>query len=376
MLTPNHERLTNWLALWRAPGVGPATFFKLLACFPDLSELFPIKQNQLLEQGFSQRLVDALSYIDWDGVTADLKWAEQTQCAIITIQDPHYPYLLRQIKDAPPLLFVQGDIQVLNSIQLAIIGSRNASPMGNDTAQHFAGYLAQAGITITSGLAQGIDAASHAGALAQSNGKTIAVMGTGPDSIYPTRHRALAQRIKAQGALVTEFPTGAGPKPAHFPRRNRIISGLAAGVLVVEAAIASGSLITARLAAEQGREVFAIPGAIHHPLAKGCHALIKQGAKLVESAADIITELGSLITVVAEQRQEAIEKTAASFDPQTAALINCVGAEPTSIDTIVERSGLTVAEVSSMLLSLELESKIAAVPGGYMRTQYFSDIIA
>lgn len=362
------EELRCWLGLWRAPGIGPTTFFKLLSHFPVLQALFPLHQKALRIHGYDQKLITALQQIDWAAVDKDLAWSEQVNCNVITINDPHYPYLLKQIPDAPPLLFVQGDPAVLNTLQLAMVGSRNASSIGIDIAQQFSAYLAGSGITITSGLALGIDAACHRGALSQPIGKTIAVMGTGPDSIYPAHHQALAQQIIAQGALVTEFPTESRAKANHFPRRNRIISGLSAGVLVVEAAVQSGSLITARMAAEQGREVFAIPGSIHNPMAKGCHSLIKQGAKLVETAADIIEEISGLRQLIAKPLPCSTNVISDNLSPELAQLISHIEYAPTPIDVIVERSGLTVEDVSSMLLLLELANKIAVVPGGYMRT--------
>lgn len=361
------EELRRWLGLWRIPGIGPISFFKLLAHFPQLQGLFPPPQAVLQAYGYTQRLIARLQQVDWRAVEHDLAWAEQPNCAIVTIHDPDYPYLLKQIADAPPLLFVQGDPTVLNTLSLAMVGSRNPSPLGINTAQQFSAYLAESGITITSGLALGIDAACHRGALCSPQGKTIAVMGTGPDSIYPAAHQILAQQIIAQGALVTEFPTGSGAKATHFPRRNRIISGLSAGVLVVEAALLSGSLITARLAAEQGREVFAIPGSIHHPMAKGCHSLIKQGAKLVETAADILEEIVGLRQLMAKPSPVSTE-TDDKLSPELLQLIPHIEYAPTPIDLIVARSGLTVEAVSSMLLLLELANKIIVVPGGYMRT--------
>lgn len=365
------EQLKYWLALWRISGIGPARFAKVLAVLPELEELFTSNSNTLLKQcGFKDELIAAVQAPDWGAVEQDLQWAAQPNCHIITLNDSRYPYLLRQIADPPPLLFVRGDLAVLNQPQLAMVGSRNASPAGFEAAQQFAAYFAQLGMVITSGLALGIDAASHQGALSSEKGKTIAVMGTGPNHIYPGRHQALAARIAANGALVTEYPLGIGVKAEHFPRRNRIISGLATGVVVIEAALNSGSLITARMALEQGREVFALPGSVHNPMAKGCHALIKQGAKLVETAQDVLEEISGILqhfAVPPPMPQQCPELPA-----EQAKLLACLDDAPTAVDVIVGRSGLTIEEVSSMLLLLELNNLVASVPGGYMRKSGFS----
>ena len=260
------------------------------------------------------------------------------------------------------MLHVIGDRRLLSTPQLAIVGSRNPSPMGQENARAFAKSLAGAGLVITSGMALGIDGAAHRGAL-EAGGKTIAVAGTGLDRVYPSRHRDLAHDIAKHGALVSEYPLGMPPRPENFPVRNRLISGLSLGTLVVEAALRSGSLITARLATEQGREVFAIPGSIHSPQAKGCHALIRQGAKLVESAQDILEELGPLASVATH----AVYDNAVSvcqLDPPTAALLKQIGHDPVSVDALIERSGLTADVVSSMLLQMELNGLVSNCPGG------------
>jgi DNA processing protein len=275
---------------------------------------------------------------------------------------------LRQLPDPPALLYVHGDVSLLSEPQLAMIGSRNPTTSGQRTATEFAQYLASTGLIITSGLALGIDAASHQGAL-DVDMPTIAVMGTGLDRVYPARHRDLARRIAGQGALVSEFPIGTSPRAENFPQRNRIISGLSLGTLVVEAAKRSGSLITARHAGEQGREVFAIPGSIHNPLSRGCHHLIRQGAKLVETAQDVIDELCALATASspsapAAGSPAAVPATDPLQDFEYRRLLDAIGFHPTSVDQLVQDSGLTPAEVSSMLLQLELAGYIAAGPGG------------
>lgn len=356
--------IAYWLALYRAPGVGPTTFQALLNHFGSAQAVFESRQRA--SSGLlGKTSLDYLADPDWSVVEKDLAWLEEPDHHVLTLADPRYPTLLREIADPPPLLFVVGDPGVLSSMQLAIVGSRNPTPAGKETAEEFAAHLAGAGLVITSGLAVGIDAAAHRGALA-ARGATLAVTGTGLDRVYPARHRELAHQIAEQGgALVSEFVLGTPPLPDHFPRRNRIISGLCLGTLVVEAAVQSGSLITARAAAEQGREVFAIPGSIHSPLARGCHALIRQGAKLVETAQDILEELNPLArTVMAVAPAGEAGNDVGELDVETAKLFNCLGYEPSSVDVLIARSGLTPEKVSSILLMLELRGYVATMPGG------------
>ncbi len=361
------EDLHYWLALWRTPGIGPLRFFKLLQLFPQLSPLFNTSVARLSSLGLPEGIIQGVTKPDWTGVQIDLKWAESPQHHIVTWTDDRYPYLLRQIPDAPPILFVAGDPKLLHTRQFAMVGSRNPTPTGLESARQFAAHLSQSGLTITSGLALGIDAASHKGAL--KNGQpTIAVQGCGLDLVYPPTHRQLAEQITAQGALVSEFPIGTGIKAAHFPRRNRLVSGMSLGVLVVEATLRSGSLITARLASEQGREVFAIPGSIYNPLAQGCHLLIRQGAKLVENVTDILEELGAIAAAKQDPLQETEETNKKNFlDANCQQLLECVGYEATTVDQMVARSGLMTQVVFSGLLVLELQDFITAVPGGYIK---------
>lgn len=277
---------------------------------------------------------------------------------MVFLDRPGYPSRLAQIPDPPPAVLVQGDVALLDGPQLAIVGSRNATPAGRDTAYMLAAALAEAGLTVTSGLAEGIDASAHRGALA-GGGATIAVLGTGPDRIYPRQHQELAQTIGSTGSLISEQPVGTPPRGFNFPRRNRIISGLSLGVLVVEAGPRSGSLITARLAADQGREVFAVPGGIHNPLARGCHALLREGAKLVESVTDILEELPPL---PGGRRTEQAAPTAGDTDQDP--VLAGLGDAPASLDLLVQRTGLTVEQVSTMLLTLQLDGLVTALPGG------------
>jgi DNA processing protein len=357
---PNRPDAPYWLALDAVPGLGPETANRLLDAFPDLSRLFATPEAQLrplVGEKMASAIVGAL-----DPATQQvaLRWLEAPDAHLLTRFDPMYPARLRDLPGAPPWLYVKGNPAVLDRPLLAIVGSRNATPQGRRDAHAFAQNLAEAGLTIVSGLAEGIDTAAHEGGLL-GNAAGVAVVGTGLDRVYPARNRDLAHRLAAGGAIVSEFPLGTPPRPGHFPRRNRLISGLALGVLVVEAAPQSGSLITARLAAEQGREVFAMPGSIHSPLSKGCHQLIREGAKLVESAVDILEELRWQWSPPAALDAESPTTLA---EPGGADLLAHLGVEPLGLDALVERSGLTVDRVSAMLLTLELEGRVAQVPGG------------
>lgn len=353
------------LALLRAPGIGPARFARLLNHFGSAAAVFSANRAELQSLELPNSALDYLRAPDWRAVDQDLAWLECPDNHLLQLSDSRYPYLLRQIASPPPLLFVHGDAHCLRAPQLAIVGTRNPTPLGRETAHRFAAHLASAGLIITSGLALGIDAAAHHGALA-GGGQTLAVMGTGLDRVYPAKHRELAHTIAKCGALVSELPIGTPAIAENFPRRNRLISGLTLGVLVVEAAIRSGSLITARQALDQGREVFAIPGSIHNPLSKGCHALIRQGAaKLVETADDILEELGALAAITNESVPQPVSvATGDDLDDANRCLLAAIGDESVGIDLLVDRCALTVNEVSSMLLILELKGYVAAIPGG------------
>ena len=372
--TPDPERLRTWLTLANAPGAGPRGINRLLAHFGDPAALLAADAPVLAAAGARPSLIKALRTPRPDLVEAALAWAQGEGTHILARSDPRYPSRLAELVDAPLVLYVRGDPEVLRDPQLAMVGSRNPTPGARETTIAFARHLAACGLTITSGLALGIDGAAHEGAL--ETGRTLAVMGTGPDRIYPAAHRNLARRIAAQGVLVTEFPPGMGPRPENFPRRNRLIAALSLGTLVVEAAPRSGSLITARLAAEQGREVFAIPGSIHNPLARGCHALIKQGAKLVETAQDILEELGPLLVGYlrpdppSDLGDTGGDETPGAggrgigLDADYRRLLDAMGQDPAHVDLLVQRTGLAANDISSMLLMLELDGWIAASPGG------------
>ena len=362
LLPPSPDQLKYWLALLRTPNVGCKTFLNLLNTLSP-PQVFSQSSSSLSSLGLKSKSIDFIKTPDWNVIDSDLNWVNQEHNDIVTIYDPLYPAQLKEIANPPPLLFTRGNKHLLSQPQISIVGSRNPSPLGKQTAIDFAQSLAQQGFTITSGLALGIDAASHQGAL-NANGDTIAVTGTGLDRVYPARNKQLATDIANTGLLISEFPPGTTAKANHFPRRNRIISGLCIGLLVIEAAKKSGSLITARLALEENREVFAIPGSIHNPLARGCNALIKEGAKLVESTQDIFDELGEYNQQPTEAQQENIKST---LDLEQQNLLNLIMFSPTSVDWLVQQSGFSVEVISSMLLLLELQGSIASTPGGYIR---------
>jgi DNA processing protein len=368
--------LSAWLTLAHAPGLHAGTLRPLLERLGSAESILTASAAALRESGA------APAFSDWlhsrrqqrdAAIEAELHWLEREGHHFVPLDAVAYPPLLAEVSDAPVGLFVRGDPGVLSLPQLAIVGSRNPTAGGRDHAASFAAHLACCGLAITSGLAMGIDAAAHQGAL-DAAGVTVAVCGTGLDIDYPPANSLLAEAIAARGALVSEFPLGAPPLKLNFPRRNRIISGLALGTLVVEAALRSGSLITARLAAEQGREVFAIPGSIHNPLTRGCHQLIRQGAKLVETADDIFAELRALAGVLVPAVQAAVPgrqnlATAGPvLDKGYEILLDALGFEPAGVDVLVERTGLAADEVASMLLILELDGKLESRPGGrYVR---------
>ena len=353
-----------WLTLARVPGLHAG---RLANPQENPLEWLEESRSGLAQRGFSEAAIKALRNPDPHDLGRDEAWLSGPNRSLVTWNSTSYPPLLAAIADAPLVLFVEGSVPALALPQLAIVGSRNPTQLGRETAEQFARHLAKAGLAITSGLALGIDAAGHRGALA-AGGWTVAVLGCGLDTIYPRENEPLAEAVAAHGALVSDLPTGTPPLKPHFPRRNRIISGLSVGTLVVEAALQSGSLITARLAAEQGREVFAIPGSIHNPMARGCHRLLRQGAKLVETADDVFAELGSLLAGLrAEVEAEAPDAQRVSghpLDKDYEILLDALGFAPASIDSLVARSGLAADAVASMLLILELDGRVAQQPGG------------
>lgn len=350
--------LASWLHLTLTPGLGAAPIRGLLGQF-GLPENILAAPRSHLERIAGPAATALLRPEDTASrVQHALQWASLPGHAIVTLADPAYPKLLLEITDPPPLLYAIGRVELLGRPALAVVGSRNATAQGARNAELFAQAFSAAGLTIVSGLALGIDAAAHRGGL-MAEGSTIAVLGTGVDVTYPRQNADLAARIAQSGLLLSEFPLGTAGAAHHFPRRNRLISGLAQGCLVVEAALASGSLITARAAAEQGREVFAVPGSIHSPLSKGCHALIQQGAKLVESAQDVLAELSSF-------RRTGYASTRAPGRPDEAEepLLVHMGFDPVDVDSLCARSGRTAEDISAQLLKLELDGRVAALPGG------------
>ncbi len=356
--------LAGWLRLTLIPGVGGESQRRLLEAFGLPDAVFSAGHAALraiVGPALAERL---LGHDCRREVEAALEWTAQPGNHLVSLGDDDYPKALFDTPDPPVLLYVKGRTELLNRPALAIVGSRNATPQGVATAEDFARHLSAAGLTITSGLALGIDAAAHRGGLA-GPGSTVAVIGTGADRIYPSANEALARRIAEEGAIVSEFPLGTPALAANFPRRNRIIAGMSRGCLVVEAAERSGSLITARLAAEAGREVFAIPGSIHSPLSRGCHKLIRQGAKLVERTEDILEELRWEAAVAPPPAAETPPDA-----PADARLLEAMGFDPCSLDVLVERTGLTADRVLAMLLPLELDGHVAQLPGGrYQRVR-------
>ncbi len=374
------SELTQWITLHRAAFGAPALFAALRERFGSVPAVFSAGRTAIIDAlGGRAEVAEAIAA----GANADLEfaWLQNAAAHVVTIDDDSYPPLLRETTDPPPLLYVRGDPALLSQPQLAIVGSRNPTPGGCDNARAFAQALGEAGLVITSGMAAGIDTCAHRAAV-DAGRPTIAILGTGIDRVYPASNRELAHTIAERGALVSDLPFGAGPKKEHFPRRNRLIAGLSLGVLVVEAAQQSGSLITARLAGECGREVFAIPGSIHSPLARGCHRLIRSGAKLVESATDVIEELRPLYAAATRPQSRNARSPIGSrrgarcmdapvapspteeLPNPLAEFLEQLGFDPVGFDTLVERAQLTAAAVSSMLTELELRGRVASLAGG------------
>ncbi len=363
--TESHWRRLTLAA--RAPGLDANAFTALVAASPDLELLERPRSAELARLGLTTPAIQWLMCPDEARIAADLRWLAESCCTLLPCTADAYPPLLRLSPDAPPVLYVRGRVEVLHEPQLAMVGSRNPSAGGRATARQFAAHFARLGLCITSGLALGIDAACHEGALG-AEGTTVAVLGHGLDELYPREHQHLAERVAAAGALVSEFPPGTPPLTYHFPRRNRIIAGLSHGTLVVEAAANSGSLITARLAGTAGREVFAIPGSIYNPLTRGCHELIRQGAKLVERPEDVLVELKisfatQLLAAPATSTSDS-SRAAGALDKEYKILLDALAFEPVSVDSLIERTGMNSESIASMLLILELDGHVAPHPGG------------
>jgi DNA processing protein len=367
----NAEEIAAWIRLMDTDGVGPQTARELLTRFGLPSEIFDAGFSALqkcVPEKIAYAICAPVSEALQERIDRTLAWTDHADNHVLTLADNHYPRALLNTTDPPPVLYAKGDISLLTRPSVAIVGSRNATTQGMQNAERFAQVLSAAGLTVISGLALGIDAAAHRGALlhtrdTRDGGSTVAVTGTGLELVYPARHRELAHQIAEAGCLLSEYPLGTPAIASNFPRRNRIISGLAMGVLVVEAAAQSGSLITARSALEQGREVFAIPGSIHSPLSKGCHMLLRQGAKLVESAQDILEELRwNRDNLSAPERNDTPQ-----IDSSLQHLLDVAGYDPVSIDQLLQRSDLSVAEVQAGLLTLELNGQMELLPGGQYR---------
>ena len=355
----NPHPLAAWLRLTLTPGVGAGSQRQLLAAFGLPENIYAAGHSALAAVVGSPIARTVLEHDTAAAVDGALAWADEPGNSVITLGDPLYPAALLEIPDPPVLLYVKGDPALLSRQSIAVVGARSATPQGEANAEAFATVLSQGGLGIVSGLALGIDAAAHRGGLA-GPGSTVAVIGTGADRIYPARNATLARRIAEAGVIVSEYPLGTAPLAHNFPRRNRLIAGLAKGVLVVEAALKSGSLITARLAIDCGREVFAIPGSIHSPVARGCHQLIRDGAKLVESAEDILEEL-RLDTC---RTAAPVVPTMGLDDDENAPVIASLGHDPVDMDTLVQRTSLTPEALYAILLTLELEGRVSRLPGG------------
>ncbi|MEX1033973.1 MAG: DNA-processing protein DprA [Cellvibrionaceae bacterium] len=368
------ELLAN-LVLQRLPDFGPGRYWQLRQHYRDARAILQAPAAELGKYLGKEACDEVRRYQRGPSkhslsqqAVRDLAWLDENQVALLTPEHSHYPSLLQNIHSRPPLLFVRGNLENLALPQLAIVGSRNPSPTGSDNAFEFARQLSRTGFVVTSGLALGIDGAAHRGAL-DAGGKTIAVLGTGIDQIYPHRHRRLGQQLLAEGGtLISEFPLGTSAQPGNFPRRNRIISGMSVGVLVVEAAVKSGSLITARYAMQQGREVFAIPGSIHNPLSRGCHVLLRDGATLVEQIDDLREPLQGLLALMWDQsRPVRRQAPAEKLDEETELVLTNLGYEPTAADTLVARTGLDIGRILSLLTMLELKGLVQQTASGYQR---------
>jgi DNA processing protein len=335
---------------------------QLLDGFGSPQALFAAGTRAWRSAGVAEKTAALLASPDWAAADSDLLWLAQPGRSLLVRDDPAWPPQLSTIASPPLALYLIGESKALSLPQIAVVGARSATPQGLDNARAFSAELARRGLAVTSGLALGVDGAAHTGAL-EAGGTTLAICGNGLDRVYPARHRDLAHRIAESGLLVSEFPPGTAPKPDHFPRRNRLISGLSLGVLVVEAARESGSLITARLAAEQGRDVFAIPGSIHNPLARGCHLLIREGARLVETVDDILEELAPQLRARLTAEASDLVPVRDHFEEDNDPILAAIGDDATSFDAIVARTGMDAASLNARLLELELRGAVGSGPG-------------
>jgi len=361
------DEVFAWMALSRAPALDVPILSAALERLGGITGFIQSSDEARQSAGIPAAARQYLKSTAGASTSAEHAWIKSPHHHIVAFTDPRYPASLRALERRPIVLYVAGDPQVLNDPQLAIVGSRNPTPAGRDTAFDFAESLARRGLAITSGLAEGIDSAAHRGALA-AQGITLAVLGNGIDSIYPRSNQSLSEQIRFRGALISEFPLGTPPRRENFPQRNRIIAALSLGTLVVEAARRSGSLITARLAGDQNRELFAVPGSIHNPLSRGCHELIRQGAKLTETVADILSELNFSAFFEAARSAAgspgAAAELEAGMDKEHKILLDALGFDPADLDMLVVRTGFKAEAVSSMMLILELEGHVQAAPGG------------
>ena len=365
------QQLSPWLLLSFLPGLGPVRTRQLLECFGNPERILYAPRDELT-QILPEKVVDVVcNHQTQKKINRQLQhtkgWYESSNGHfILTPESGYYPRSLRELPDAPVVLYVIGSVELLNEPQVGVVGSRRPTPGGRRVATEFCEQLVRSGLVITSGMAMGIDAAAHQGALGCYGG-TVAVLGTGVDQVYPARHKDLYSLIASHGAVVSEFPLGTTPFAGNFPKRNRIITGLSLGVLVVEAALESGSLVSARLAAEQGREVFAIPGSVINPLSRGCHKLIREGAVLVESADDILMELAPQLKMQLQTPALAAPVTTKAADPLRLKIIEAMGFDVISLDQISGATGVPCAELSVMLTEMELDGLIESTPGGFIR---------
>ena len=370
-------KIEAWLTVSQAPGIGVIKFHKLLSQIGQPEDILRATTQELYKAGLEEKTIRFLRNPPLDKIVPNLNWMKSSNHEIRTLRCQQYPEGIKELKDAPPLLYIKGNEDLLKEPQIAVVGSRQPTPGGRANAKEFSQDIVKVGLLINSGMASGIDTIAHETALA-SGSTTVAVTATGPDKIYPAKNKRLAERIADQGVLVSEFPVGTTPVRANFPRRNRLISALSLGVVVIEAGVQSGALITARLAAEQGKDVFAVPGSIHNPQAQGCHHLIQQGAKLVQKTEEILLELQPQLERHLQKKED--NKTLSSdngglknnwikLSDTHKEILESMGYEPVDVDTLARRCRLSVQTVSVALLTLEVENYVGEENGIYTRTR-------